>query len=104
MLTVRVWIKSAEAARDKFPLFLRKTLWKFVALFATLLHFLQKRHFCRFLFYQLQMTSSPLFFLRFVPTDGIGKLESGGAEVFEQLPNAGMVVDGQHDFSFAFHH
>ena len=50
------------------------------------------------------MTSSPLFFLRFVPTDGIGKLESGGAEVFEQLPNAGMVVDGQHDFSFAFHH
>ena len=43
-------------------------------------------------------------FLRFVPTDGIGKLESGGAEVFEQLPNAGMVVDGQHDFSFAFHH
>ena len=49
-----------EAARDKFPHFLRKTLWKFVALFATLLHFLQKRHFCRFLFYQLHMAISPL--------------------------------------------
>ena len=51
---------DAEAARDKFPHFLRKTLWKFVALSATLLHFLQKRHFCRFLFYQLHMAISPL--------------------------------------------
>ena len=53
-------VVDAEAARDKFPHFLRKTLWKFVALFATLLHFLQKRHFCRFLFYQLHMAISPL--------------------------------------------
>ena len=54
------WLALVEAARDKFPHFLRKTLWKFVALFATLLHFLQKRHFCRFLFYQLHMAISPL--------------------------------------------
>ena len=92
-----------EAHREKSRHFLRKN-------FGSLLHYLQLP--CTF----IKATITVAFvlpvadnqfaagFLRFVPTNGIGKLKAGSSEIFEQLSNIGMVVNRHHYFAFALSH
>jgi hypothetical protein len=40
----------------------------------------------------------------FAPADGIGQFKLVNAEVFEQVPDVRVVVNGQHDFAFTLTH
>ena len=82
---------DVEAAREKINHFLRKFILFFVALFATLFHFLKSDVTVAF---YLPITYDQLTacFTGFVSANRIGKLKLGNPKIFEQLSYIRMVV------------
>ena len=89
-----------EAACEKLRWFLRKSVLFFVALSAIFFHFFIKATLPSLFYLPIAYGQLAACLAGFAPADGIGQFKLGNAEVFEQVPDVRMVVNGQHDFSF----
>lgn len=86
-----------EAACEKLRWFLRKSVLFFVALSATFFHFFIKATLPSLFYLPIAYGQLAACLAGFAPADGIGQFKLGNAEVFEQVPDVRMVVNGQHD-------
>jgi hypothetical protein len=76
---------------------LRKSVLFFVALSATFFHFFIKATLPSLFYLPIAYGQLAACLAGFAPADGIGQFKLGNAEVFEQVPDVRMVVNGQHD-------
>ena len=76
----------------------------FVALSAIFFHFFIKATLPSLFYLPIAYGQLAAYLAGFAPADGIGQFKLGNAEVFKQVPDVRMVVNGQHDFSFTLTH